>query len=102
MAQVTSDEYQDFIVRNGNVTILNNPEAMKNFGKDIPYFKGKNVQALLPAKFAAPAIKTKYQSIADDAFKDAVNDVAAGTDINTALRKAAEAADKEISAAEGK
>jgi multiple sugar transport system substrate-binding protein len=102
MAQVTSDEYQDFIVRNGNVTILSNPDAMKNFGKDIPYFKGKNVQALLPAKFAAPAIKTKYQSIADDAFKDAVNDVAAGTDINTALRKAAEAADKEIAAAEGK
>jgi hypothetical protein len=72
-----------------------------NFGVNEPFYKGKNIKSLLPAKFAAPTMKTQYQAIADKEILAALGEYTAGKDINTVLREAAERTDKEIAAQRG-
>ncbi|UQZ82636.1 Bacterial extracellular solute-binding protein [Paenibacillus konkukensis] len=96
---VTSDEFQQYFVKAGNFSILKNQtELMKTFAADDPYMKGKNIKALLPAKFADPTEKTEYQAIADKEMLNALVAVDGGKDENTALREAEERANKAIEA----
>lgn len=99
MAYTASDEFQDFIVKDGYSSILKNQsQIMKNFAANDPALAGKNVKSLLPAKFADPTEKTKYQAIADKEMLAALVDIASGKDENTALREAEERANKAIEA----
>ncbi|TVY07073.1 ABC transporter substrate-binding protein [Paenibacillus cremeus] len=100
MAYVTSDEFQEFMNKSGNPSILKDPSKLKStFAADASYFKGKNVKSMLPAKFAAPTEKSKYQTIADTEMQNALVDYATGKkDINSALRDAGERVDKAIEA----
>ncbi|CAG7617936.1 ABC transporter substrate-binding protein [Paenibacillus allorhizosphaerae] len=96
LAYATSDEWQLDSIKTGNGPILKDPGIMKNFGVDVPALKGKNIQSLYPKKFADPTPKGKYQNIADVEMLNALNDVLSGTDVNTALKQAAERVNKKI------
>ncbi|MBE1440765.1 ABC transporter substrate-binding protein [Paenibacillus sp. OAS669] len=99
MSYVTSDEFQDFIVRDGYSSILSNQASIMNhFASNDPVLAHKHVKSLLPEKFADPTEKTKYQAIADKEMLAALVDIASGKDENTALREAEERANKAIEA----
>lgn len=103
LAYVTSDEFQEWQAKGGTPSILKDQsKVMQNFGVNQPLYKGKNMKAILPAKFAAPTMKTRYQGIADKEVLTALNEYSAGKDINSALREAAERTDKLIAAEVGK
>jgi multiple sugar transport system substrate-binding protein len=95
---LTSDEFQDFAARTGNITILKDTSVMKNFAADLPYMKGKNIKAMIPQQYAPPTLKTKYNSIANKELLAALEAVAKGADVNTALREATERNDKQVEA----
>ncbi|MFE5319465.1 ABC transporter substrate-binding protein [Paenibacillus sp. NPDC056579] len=97
LSYVTSDEFQDFLVRDGYSSILKNQGGiMKNFATNDKSMAGKNVKSLLPVKFADPTEKTEFQAIADKEMLAALVDVDKGKDENTALREAEERANKAI------
>lgn len=96
LAYATSDEWQLDSIKTGNGPILRDPSIMKQFGTDVPVLKGKNIRSLYPQAFAAPTPKGKYQNIADVEMLSALNDVLSGTDVNTALKQAAERVNKKI------
>ncbi|MCZ8513729.1 hypothetical protein O9H85_15075 [Paenibacillus filicis] len=85
--------------KRGGLTVLTNPEIRKAFGQDSPN-KNKNLAEVYFNKFAPISPKTENDKIAENAITARLADLAAGrTDINTALRQAAEEADKAIEAA---
>lgn len=98
----TSEEYQRFLAETGRIPILKDSgELLKDFAKDNPFLRDKNIQAIIPEVFAAPTEKTRYQGLADAQLFRALEDYAAGTDVNTALREAEERVRQEIAAQEG-
>jgi multiple sugar transport system substrate-binding protein len=97
VSYLTSDEFQRHLARNGLFPALKSRDAMKEFGQDIPYLKTKNFNSFLPAKFASPSAPSDFVSIGAKHLTTAFNAVSLKTkDINTALREAEEAANKEI------
>ncbi|WP_218092033.1 extracellular solute-binding protein [Paenibacillus solanacearum] len=96
LSYTISDEFQKYAARAGNITILKDTSAMNDFAADLPYVKGKNVKAMIPPKYAAPTLKTKYNAIANKELLAALEAVTKGTDVNTALRDAAERNDKQV------
>lgn len=95
-----SDEFQQFMMKQGYMSALKDPShLMKDLGADIPAFQNKNLKAFLPTKYALSPEPFSFASLAESelnkAFAEMVND---GVDINTALRGAAERADKAIAA----
>lgn len=97
LAYLTSNEFQLINSKKGNLTVLNNSEIKKAFGQDAPEYKGKNLKALAPEKYAPPLALGKYNGIAESQMTSAFISVATGAkDINTALRDAAESIDKNI------
>ncbi|WP_176705945.1 ABC transporter substrate-binding protein [Paenibacillus hemerocallicola] len=103
MAYLTSAEFQKSIARQGLLPILKDRDvAMKEFGQDIAYLRSKNLQALVPKKFAPPSIVTPEQLLTTTAgnrpLQTAYTDVVTGkSDINTALRAADEQYAAEVS-----
>ncbi|MBD2864528.1 ABC transporter substrate-binding protein [Paenibacillus oceani] len=94
---LTSDEFQRHLARNGLFPTLNNRDAMKDFGQDVPYLKTKNFNSFLPQKFASPAKPSDFAKVGSKHLTRAFNSVSLKEkDINTALREAEEAANKEI------
>jgi multiple sugar transport system substrate-binding protein len=103
LAYITSDEFQEWQAKNGVPTILNDQtKVMAGFGIHQPLYKGKHIKAILPEKFAGPTLKPRYQSIADKEVLNALGEYSAGKDVNSALREAAERADRNIAAEAGK
>ncbi|MBD2862865.1 ABC transporter substrate-binding protein [Paenibacillus oceani] len=103
LAYITSDEFQEWQAKNGVPTILNDQtRVMTDFGINQPLYKGKNIKAILPEKFAGPTLKPRYQSMADKEVLNALGEYSAGKDVNSALREAAERADRTIAAEAGK
>lgn len=94
---LVSDEVQKQFVRKGFITPLKNPEVQKLLGEDVPTLKGKNLPSVYQHK-QTTVIFSKYQnSRVDGAINNAFNNIRKGThDINTALRGAEEAINKEI------
>ncbi|TNJ63997.1 extracellular solute-binding protein [Paenibacillus hemerocallicola] len=100
---VTSLDYQTWLAERGAFPVIRDPaKLMEKFGASNPIYKGKRVSSLVPGKFAVPTMKTRYQDITDKEVLEALGQYAAGKDVNTALREAAERADKAIAAAAGK
>lgn len=97
---VTSLEYQTWLTEKGAFPVIReSAKLMERFGANNPLYKGKNVKSLMPGKFAAPTMKTRYQDIADKEVLTALGQYTAGQDVNTVLREAAERTDKAITAA---
>ncbi|MDF2721183.1 MAG: hypothetical protein K0Q59_858 [Paenibacillus sp.] len=100
LAFAASDEFQQFMMKQGYMSALKDPShLMKDLGTDVPGFKGKNLKAFLPAKYALSPEPYPFASLAEGELNKAFAEVVVdGTDVNTALRGAAERADKAIAA----
>jgi multiple sugar transport system substrate-binding protein len=97
IAYLTSNEMQTYLSTKGLMPTVTDPAILDEFGKDAAFLKGKNGKAIIPTKFAEPAIKTKFQQVATGPVTNAFNQVVGGTkDINSALREAEEQANKAI------
>lgn len=100
---VTSIEYQTWLTERGVFPVIRDSgKLMARFGADNPVYAGKRVGSLLPESFAAPTMKTRYQDLADKETLTALGEYSAGKDVNTALREAAERAEKAIAASAGR
>ncbi|RKN72988.1 ABC transporter substrate-binding protein [Paenibacillus ginsengarvi] len=103
LAYLTSDEYQMKKSKEGVQTVLNNPDVRKAFAQNQESYKGKNLKPYAPEKAAAITPKDKFSSIAGGKAYTAFQKVVSGqSDLNSALREAAEAAKQEIEAAKVK
>ncbi|MBD2864167.1 ABC transporter substrate-binding protein [Paenibacillus oceani] len=105
IAYLASDEFQMERSKKGFLSALKNPAVHQAFGQDSPSLQGKglNLKALIPEKLARPALKTKYQSIADQRLMAGWYEMVQGKkDVNTGLGQAAETTDKAIEAQKGK
>lgn len=99
-----SEEFLTERSSKGDLIALRSSVVKNNYGKDQPYLQGKNVaKARFPDKLAAPAPLTSLNAVAVNHFVANMNDLILGkTDINTALRLAAEQTDAAIKAAQAK
>ncbi|RKN82001.1 ABC transporter substrate-binding protein [Paenibacillus ginsengarvi] len=103
LSYVASEEFQMWQAKTGTPAVLKDKSKTASvFGVDKPLYKGKHLTAILPDKFADPTVKTLYQAAADKEVNAALGAYAAGQDVNTVLREAAERADKAIAATKGK
>lgn len=98
LTYLTSNEYQTWMARElGFLPIrADSTEAMSQFGKNIPGVQGKNLQALVPRKAAEHQVFYRYLGEARSELPAALEQYLAGTDLNTALREAAERAEQTI------
>ncbi|MCZ8516890.1 extracellular solute-binding protein [Paenibacillus filicis] len=88
---VVSDEVQLTMAGDAKVSTLKDDKFIKEFGKNVDYVKGKNMEAVLRMKQATPVAVTKYDKIPKDRIQNAMESVVKGQeDINTALRTAEE------------
>jgi len=96
---LTSDEFQTIRSKMGIETALKNPEIKKTFAQDLAKYKGKNIKAIFPPKYAAPAPLTEYNDLAWKRLNTAFGDIGRGNkDMVTAIREANEGLAKDIEA----
>ncbi|UQZ85454.1 maltose ABC transporter periplasmic protein [Paenibacillus konkukensis] len=92
-----SEEPQLQLVKNGFLTSSTDQEINKHFGEDMPVFKGKNLKPVFESTPAPKGALHKYDSIVSSEYNKAFPAVESGSkDINSALREAAELAEKRI------
>lgn len=96
----TSDSFQMERSRNTWVTPLKNSEIKAAFGQNSELFKGKNISAMSPAKYAPAASYNKFtQQAGASILPKHINNVRDNkTDLNSALRAAEEEENKYIEA----
>lgn len=88
-AYVTSEEFQKHLARRGYSPILKNPAIWDEYGKDLPFMQGKNVNAMIPDNPAPIVPATPYHAIAKAELPDIIKDyLLNGKDMNTTLREA--------------
>lgn len=102
IAYLTTEEFQNHLARRGMLPVLKDRVAgMSEFGKEVPYLQDKNINALLPERFA-PSVFTsvdvvRSQSPGHGHFFNAYQKIVLGLeDINTALRVEGEALDQKL------
>lgn len=94
---VLSEEVQTDMARNGRFPILTGKKVEEEFGKDIPYLKGKNLKAAFLSQPSKALPITKYGESTRKIMEDAIKPVIKGEkDINTVLRESEEAINKLI------
>jgi multiple sugar transport system substrate-binding protein len=100
METVTSDEVQMIASRQtARVTPLTNDAVKKAFAADLAFMKGKHVQSIFKSKPAAYPKPPLYDGNGKKHMNTAFDAYVNGTkDLNTALREAAEAHNKDIEA----
>jgi multiple sugar transport system substrate-binding protein len=98
MSALLSDEAQLENSKNLSVSALKDPEFAKHFAENIPELKGQDLSGIFLGRYADPAPSTLYDALVNKEILSAFDKVFKGTDINTALRAAKEAADAAIAA----
>ncbi|WP_158606878.1 ABC transporter substrate-binding protein [Paenibacillus ginsengarvi] len=97
ITQFVSDDIQRELVTTGVTPPLQNVDYISQLGSAIPELKGKNVKALVPPHYGEMNLKDQYYIATRAALISAFDKTVAGqTDVNTALREAEEAANKQI------
>lgn len=97
IAEILSDDGQRIIARNGRVPAVVTPELQKDYGLDIPVLKGKNVQNVFIGKPLQEHYIHHYESGITARLTEAAEDLAInGLDVNSAIRKATEAINKDV------
>lgn len=97
---LTSEENQLLITEHGRFTSLNNDSIKNKYGVNSKSLQGKNVKAVFLSKFAFPHVPTEFDSLASPHLNTAVKEVIDGVlDINSSLRKAEDATNRDIEAA---
>ncbi|WP_158606696.1 ABC transporter substrate-binding protein [Paenibacillus ginsengarvi] len=97
MAVATSEEVQREMNREGRIPGLNKPEWRSEYSSNLPFLKGKNLESIFKLE-ASVADRGKYY---DDVVKfvdQAQRKIIGGTDVNTVLREANDAAAQAIRA----
>ncbi|UQZ83466.1 Bacterial extracellular solute-binding protein [Paenibacillus konkukensis] len=96
---LTSDAFQSYYAKSGRIPVLKSDEIKKLFATETAY-KDKNVKnALYSNKYAAPAPKSKYDSLVERSFnKQSKNIILNNPDLNTVLATIQEDAVKTVEA----
>ncbi|GAA3413069.1 ABC transporter substrate-binding protein [Paenibacillus hodogayensis] len=104
IAYLASEEYQLPMVKQGQFpTALTNETLRNSFGQETAMYKGKNVKAMLPGKYAKASAFTKFNNLARNQLQGALEaNVLQKQDLNTALREAEEKANNAIKAEKAK
>ncbi|WP_282942155.1 extracellular solute-binding protein [Paenibacillus sp. RC67] len=98
-----SEEVQSNFVKLGRaLPSLKDDKLLKQFGEEYPVLKTKNVQSIFKSTTKTPHKTNKYDDLVRGKIKNAFAEHLSGLDINSALRKAEEEANKEIDALEKK
>ncbi|CAG7638256.1 ABC transporter substrate-binding protein [Paenibacillus allorhizosphaerae] len=102
IAYLTSEEYQTARAKEGSLLpTLSNHKIREQFGQDNPLYKGKNVKALQPDKYAPAGSVNPYNKTGGDDLASGIKDtLIKNKDVNTMLRDVTEALDKKIEQAE--
>ncbi|GAA3405358.1 ABC transporter substrate-binding protein [Paenibacillus hodogayensis] len=96
---LTSEANQNLITEHGRFTSLNNEQIKNKYGMNMKSMQGKNIKAVFNSKFAPPFPPTKYDKFATPHLTAAVKSVIDGElDVNSAIRRAEEAFNKDIEA----
>lgn len=94
---ILSDEVQRIVSRNGRVPAIVNQELEKEFGADNIALQGKKIQNVF---VGTPVPEHNFHKFESDVLKymtEATKSIALNqADVNTAIRKASEAIDKEV------
>jgi multiple sugar transport system substrate-binding protein len=91
VAYVASEEMQTHLSRMGFYPAVKNKAIKEQFGKDLPFMAGKNLNALYNENAAMMPPLSPYENIGNDELKKAFSEVVLKTkDVNTALRDAEE------------
>lgn len=97
LSYLLSDEVMTQFVRIGYITPLKNTDIHKQMGADVPSLRGKNLSSMYSQKQASFTYSKYYSAKVTNLMNSAFNSVRQGQkDINTALREAEEAIQKEI------
>ncbi|MCZ8515214.1 extracellular solute-binding protein [Paenibacillus filicis] len=100
---LTGDEVQTALTKRGiRLPALKDQKIRDSFGADNPVLKGKNIPAVFLTKPAKNPQPTIYDSYAESEIGKAFDKVLQGTDINTALREAEDAANQRITTEKAK
>ncbi|HTG68515.1 MAG TPA: hypothetical protein VL921_04585 [Candidatus Udaeobacter sp.] len=92
-----SDEGQAILARNGRVPAIINPELEKQYGLDIPVLQGKSVQNVFVGEPLQEHYIHPYELEISARLTEAAEDLAInGLDVNSAIRKATEAINKDV------
>ncbi|GAA3407893.1 ABC transporter substrate-binding protein [Paenibacillus hodogayensis] len=93
---LTSTEAQMLFSKQGIMPVINDDSVKKAFAQE-SQFKDKNWKSLFLNQPAPMAPKTKYQIMVEGALTKQLPEIVTGAvDLNTAMRTAAEAADKAV------
>ncbi|TMV45555.1 extracellular solute-binding protein [Paenibacillus mesophilus] len=92
----TSPEVQLILSQNGRISSLKDEAIRKQFGSKLDLLAGKNVSAVFRYPFDKLPNTTAYESVAWPGLDTAPPAIMAGADVNTALRKAEEEANKKV------
>lgn len=97
LSEILSDEGQRIIARNGRVPSIINPELEKEYGADIPVLQGKTVQNVFIGEPIQEHYQHPYEPEISKRLTEAAEDLAVkGLDVNSAIRKATEAINKDV------
>lgn len=97
IAEILSDEGQRILSRNGRVPAVINPELEKEYGLDIPVLQGKTVQNVFIGEPLQEHYVHPYELEITTRLTEAAEDLAInGLDVNSAIRKATEAINKDV------
>lgn len=102
IAYLTTEEFQNHLARRGMLPVLKDRvDSMSEFGQDVPYLRDKNINALLPERFAPSQFTSvdvvRAQSPGHGHFFNAYQKIVLGLeDMNTALRMEGEALDQKL------
>jgi multiple sugar transport system substrate-binding protein len=99
IAEILSNDGQRILARNGRVPAIINPELNKEYGLDIPVLKGKTVQNVFVGEPLQEHYVHAYELEIGKRLEEAAADLAInGLDVNSAIRKATEAINKDVDA----
>jgi len=97
IAEILTDEGQRILSRNGRVPAITNPELEKEYGIDIPVLQGKTVQNVFVGQPLQEHYFHPYEQEIAPRLTEAAEDLAInGLDVNSAIRKATEAINKDV------
>ncbi|GAB7055078.1 MULTISPECIES: ABC transporter substrate-binding protein [unclassified Paenibacillus] len=97
IAEILSDEGQRILSRNGRVPAIINPELEKEYGLDIPVLQGKSVQNVFIGEPLQEHYIHPYELEITPRLTEAAEDLAVnGLDVNSAIRKATDAINKDV------
>jgi multiple sugar transport system substrate-binding protein len=99
IAYLISDPVQIEGNKDGRLTVLKDEAIRKQYGANIKEYAGKHIEAAITLQAAKPRPYTIYDNFGVIHLADAIQDIVLeGKDVNTALREADEATNKDIEA----